>query len=84
MSKLNSTYSGTNSFVHTDVRDRIRAIMVESLNTFIAQVCLKISTDSSRIQCKLLKGRVMGPLLVLVSPCFRQNVIVTGKIVSFL
>ena len=28
-------------------------------------------------------GRVMGPLLVLVSPCFRENVI-TCKIVSFL
>ena len=26
----------------------------------------------------------MGPLLVLVSPCFRENVIVTCKIVSFL
>ena len=25
----------------------------------------------------------MGPLLVLVSPCFRENVIVTCKIVSF-
>ena len=26
----------------------------------------------------------MGPLLVLVSPCFRENVVVTCKIVSFL
>ena len=26
----------------------------------------------------------MGPLLVLVSPCFRENAIVTCKIVSFL
>ena len=26
----------------------------------------------------------MGPLLALVSPCFRENVIVTCKIVSFL
>ena len=26
----------------------------------------------------------MGPLLVLVCPCFRENVIVTCKIVSFL
>ena len=33
-----------------------------------------------------LKGRVVGPLFVLVSPspCFRENVIVTCKIVSFL
>ena len=26
----------------------------------------------------------MGPLLVLVSPCFRENVVVTCKIESFL
>ena len=31
-----------------------------------------------------LKGRVMGPLLVLVCPCFRENAIATSKIVSFL
>ena len=32
----------------------------------------------------MLKGREMGPLLVLVCPCFRKNVIVTCKIVTFL
>ena len=32
----------------------------------------------------LLKGGGMGPLLVLVSPCFRENVVVTRKIGSFL
>ena len=31
-----------------------------------------------------IKNTEMGPLLVLVSPCFRENVIVTCKIVSFL
>ena len=30
------------------------------------------------------KGDGMGPLLVLVSPCFRENVVVTCKIGSFL
>ena len=40
-------------------------------------ISIKIS-DSS------LKGWVMGPLLVLVSLCFRKNEIVTCKIVSFL
>ena len=30
------------------------------------------------------KGRVMGPLLALVCPCFRKNVIVTCKIAYFL
>ena len=32
----------------------------------------------------LFKGCGMGPLLVLVSPCFRENVVVTCKIRSFL
>ena len=31
-----------------------------------------------------LKGCGMGPLLVLVSPCFRENVVLTYKIGSFL
>ena len=30
------------------------------------------------------KGRGMGPWLVLVSPCFRENVVATCKIGSFL
>ena len=29
------------------------------------------------------EGRVIGPLLALVCPCFRKNVIVTCKMVSF-
>ena len=33
---------------------------------------------------KLLKGCGMGPWLVLVSPCFRENVVATCKIGSFL
>ena len=33
---------------------------------------------------QLLNGCGMGPLLVLVSPCFRENVVVTCKIGSFL
>ena len=32
----------------------------------------------------MFKGCGMGPLLVLVSPCFRENVVVTCKIGSFL
>ena len=32
----------------------------------------------------VLNGCGMGPLLVLVSPCFRKNVVVTCKIGSFL
>ena len=31
-----------------------------------------------------LKGCGMGPWLVLVSPCFRENVVATCKIGSFL
>ena len=33
---------------------------------------------------KFLKGCGMGTLLILVSPCFRENVVVTCKIGSFL
>ena len=33
---------------------------------------------------QLLKGCGMGPWLVLVSPCFRENVVATCKIGSFL
>ena len=32
----------------------------------------------------LLKGCGMGPLLILVSPCYRKNVVATCKIGSFL
>ena len=34
--------------------------------------------------CDPLKGCGMGPFLVLVSPCFRENVVATCKIGSFL
>ena len=36
------------------------------------------------LSINVLKGCGMGPLLVLVSPCFRENVVVTCKIGSFL
>ena len=32
----------------------------------------------------IVKGGVMGPWLVLVSPCFRENIVATCKIGSFL
>ena len=32
----------------------------------------------------MFKGLVIGPLLVLVSPCFRKNIVVTCKIRTFL
>ena len=41
-------------------------------------VLFKITT------CRAVKGCGMSPLLVLVSPCFRANVVVTGKIGYFL
>ena len=42
---------------------------------------------NARTKCNhgnVVKGTQMGPLLVFVSPCFRENVKVTCKIVSFL
>ena len=37
-----------------------------------------------RVMQKTFKGCGMGPWLVLVSPCFRENVVATCKIGSFL
>ena len=42
-----------------------------------------------KVQCEnkvntLLKGCGMGPRLVLVSPCFRENIVATCKIGSFM
>ena len=39
---------------------------------------------STSVASTPFKGRVMGPLLVLVCPCFSENVVVTCKTVSFL
>ena len=43
-----------------------------------------ILTLSQFVEFVACKGNKMGPLLVLVSPCSRENVNVTCKIVSFL
>ena len=42
------------------------------------------SKNLLRISYSMLNGCGMGPLLVLVSSCFRENVVVTCKIGSFL
>ena len=49
-------------------------------------ICWRVRTnDTAPIEKQdCLKGCGMGPLLVLVSPCFRENVVVTCKIGSFL
>ena len=39
---------------------------------------------SSEFEKDFFKGCGMGPWLVLVSPCFRENVVATCKIGSFL
>ena len=41
-----------------------------------------LSTETCMCSLRLRGG--MGPLLVLDSPCFRENVVVTCKIGSFL
>ena len=38
----------------------------------------------SVIMISLIKGCGMGPWFVLISPCFRENVVATCKIGSFL
>ena len=42
-----------------------------------------VGSDKS-LSYEALKGCGMGPWLVLVSPCFRENVVATCKIGSFL
>ena len=41
-------------------------------------------SSTSRVNLCFFKGCGMGPWLVLVSPCFRENVVATCKIRSFL
>ena len=56
-----------------------------------SQVCYLRTTHSSALNVRrfmfskwgTFKGRVMGPMLVLVSPCFSENVIVTCKMTHF-
>ena len=45
---------------------------------------LRNKCDSMQTQVIRIKGCGMAPWLVLVSPCFRENVIATCKSVSFL
>ena len=51
------------------------------ISTNIICICMKYMTCYSE---RYLKGCGMGPWLVLVSPCFRVNVVATCKIGSFL
>ena len=57
---------------------------------FITQLMNKSTKDVPKSLIKkltsigVLKGCGMGTLFVLVSPCFRENVVVTCKIGSFL
>ena len=52
----------------------------------IIRIPYQCETPGLYIKTKLIriKGWRMGPLLVLVSPCFRENVVVTCQIGSFL
>ena len=54
-------------------------IMINDFNcNFIVHVRLKGLSVKPQV-----KGCGMGPWLVLVSPCFKENVVVTCKIGSF-
>ena len=47
-------------------------------------VCENGINYGNQNQANTVKGCGMGPWLVLVSPCFRKNVVATCKIGSFL
>ena len=50
----------------------------------VLSILITFSWFHSHANFCYFKGRETCPLLVLVSPCFRENIIVTCKIVSFL
>ena len=61
----------------------------KNYGSLIHETRIKDAVNMGGLICLLatvrtLKGCGMGPLLVLVSPCFRENVVVTCKIGSFL
>ena len=45
---------------------------------------VQVSKPTLKPHILSIKGRVVGPLLVLICPYFRKNEIITRKIVSFL
>ena len=57
--------------------------MKRGLRQIIIIICVTYVQKDFMIQT-LLKGCGMGPWLVLISPCFRKNVVTTCKIESFL
>ena len=70
--RFNSDYKQPGTKIFTDQAVRItEQILWNALNDHLKNV-------------NSIKDTQMGPLLVLVSPCFRENVNVTCKIVSFL
>ena len=64
--------------------------MISGLNTNYSNVLKYLTTpiqslsQKSQLNPWIFKGCGMGPWLVLVSPCFRENVVATCKIGSFL
>ena len=70
--------------LHMDVLwDYIYARIKQNLTISACLVLINVQTEADLL-IQLLKGCGMGPPLVLVSPCFRGNVVVTCKIGSFL
>ena len=60
----------------------------KNYSSLIRETRIKDSVNMEDLICLLatvrtLKGTQMGPMLVLVSPCLRENVNVTCKIVFF-
>ena len=61
-------------------------IMACSFHAMTGSDCHWVTSEISKRwkRCCVFKGCGMGPWLVLVSPCFRENVVATFKIWSFL
>ena len=54
------------------------------MSNLIANLQIQSGDEANLYSCCPFKGCGMGPWLVLVSPCFRENVVDTCKIRSFL
>ena len=64
-------------FLIVEITCEFETIIISLHRVSSFQTCLKNGQNA-------LKGCGMGPCLVLVSPCFRENVVATCKIGSFL
>ena len=68
----------------TDSSHPIIQLIVANLHILLSTFVYKVARLECLVITPMIKGCGMGPWLVLVSPCFRENVLAMCKIGSFL